>query len=190
MGLYLNSRAPYEMYKKIIQNPYFIDKSLLITELIPSFDSINCYCCITRPRRFGKTIMANMVGAFFGKTDRKDRIFDKLAVSRHTEYQSHLNKHDVIYIDFSRAPKGCKKYSQYITRIENGIIEDLIAAYADCGLSKECSIWDVLQKIYEQTDNKFLFVLDEWDAVFQTIRRRKHLRLMHWNFRECSLYLH
>lgn len=65
MGMYLNSKAPYEMYKKIVKSLYFVDKSLLLTELIPSFGSINCYCCITRPRRFGKTIMANMIGAFF-----------------------------------------------------------------------------------------------------------------------------
>ena len=166
MGMYLNSKAPYEMYKKVIQDPYFVDKSLLLTELIPVFNSVNCYCCITRPRRFGKTIMANMIGAFFGKIDRKDRIFDQLAISEQSEYQSHLNRHDVIYIDFSRAPKGCKSYSQYITRIENGIMDDLIAIYENCGLSKDDSAWDVLQKIYEQTDGKFMFVLDEWDAVF------------------------
>ena len=166
MGMYLNSKAPYEMYKKVIQNPYFIDKSSLLTELIPSFDSINCYCCITRPRRFGKTVMANMIAAFFGKTDRKDRIFDNLVISREPEYKSHLNRHDVVYIDFSRAPKGCKNYAQYIARIENGVVEDLMAAYEDCALSKEDSVWDALHKIYEQTDNKFLFVLDEWDAVF------------------------
>ena len=166
MGMYLNSKAPYEMYKKVIQDPYFVDKSLLLTELIPVFNSVNCYCCITRPRRFGKTIMANMIGAFFGKIDRKDRIFDQLAISEQSEYQSHLNRHDVIYIDFSRAPKGCKSYSQYITRIENGIMDDLIAIYENCGLSKDDSAWDALQKIYEQTDGKFMFVLDEWDAVF------------------------
>ncbi len=166
MGMYLNSKAPYEMYNKIIQNPYYIDKTSLITELIPSFDSINCYCCITRPRRFGKTVMANMIAAFFGKTDRKDRIFDTLSISGHPEYESHLNKHDVISVDFSRAPKGCKNYEQYIARIENGIMEDLSAVYADCDFSREDSVWDAFQKIYEQTDNKFLFVLDEWDAVF------------------------
>ena len=147
MGMYLNSRAPYEMYKKVIQNPYFVDKSLLLAELIPAYNSINCYYCITRPRRFGKTIMANMIGAFFGKTDREDRIFDRLVISEQPEYQSHLNRHDVIYIDFSRAPKGCKSYSQYITRIENGIMEDLLAAYENHGLSMNDSVWDALQKI-------------------------------------------
>lgn len=166
MGMFLNSKAPYETYKKVIQEPYFVDKSLLLSELIPSFGSINCYCCITRPRRFGKTVMANMVGAFFGKTDKKDRIFDTLAIAGEAAYETHLNKHDVIYVDFSRAPKGCRNYAQYIDRIERGIVEDLLEAYSGCGISQEDSIWDALQKIYERSENKFLFVLDEWDAVF------------------------
>lgn len=81
MGMFLNSKAPYEIYSKIRRSPYFVDKSLLLMELVLSFGNINCYCCMTRPRRFGKTVMANMLGAFFGRTDRKDRIFDNLAVS-------------------------------------------------------------------------------------------------------------
>lgn len=166
MGLFLNSRAPYETYSKLVRSPYFVDKSLLLTELIPAFDSINCYYCITRPRRFGKTVMANMIGAFFGKTDKKDRIFDKLSISKQKIYDIHLNKHDIIYIDFSRAPRGCGSYAQYIDRIENGMIEDLLTVYFDCGINKADSVWDALQKIYEQTGHKFLFVLDEWDAVF------------------------
>lgn len=166
MGMFLNSRAPYEAYKKIIQNPYFVDKSMLIHELIPSINSVNCYCCVTRPRRFGKTVMANMIGAFFGKTDRKDRIFDRLAVSGISAYEEHLNRHDVIYIDFSRAPKYCRSYAQYIDRIERGVLEELMAAYTDCGIDSEDAVWDAMQKIYELTDQKFLFILDEWDAVF------------------------
>lgn len=81
-----------------MQDTYFVDKTLLLAELIPSFEKINCYCCITRPRHFGKTIMANMIGTFFGKTDKDDRIFDNLAISAEDAYGVHLNKHDVIYI--------------------------------------------------------------------------------------------
>lgn len=166
MGMFLNSKAPYETYKKITRDLYFVDKSMLLAELAPSFDSINCYCCITRPRRFGKTVMANMIGAFFGRTDQKEKIFDNLAISKTQAYGCHLNRHDVIYIDFSRAPKGCKSYEQYISRIENGMIVDLMAVYTRCGISADDAVWDALQKIYEQTDTKFLFVIDEWDAVF------------------------
>ena len=83
---YFNGKVTYEtlvdkkdslkaslLYTVDMKNPYFIDKSLLLSELIPSLGSVNCYCCITRPRRFGRTVMASMVGAFFGKTDRTDR---------------------------------------------------------------------------------------------------------------------
>ncbi len=191
MGLYLNSKTPYDMFKKITGNPYFVDKSLLLAELFPSFDSINCYCCITRPRRFGKTTVANMVGAFFGKTDRKDRLFDDLAISENLEYKSHLNRHDVISIDFSRAPKGCKNYEQYIARIENGILEDLVAAYPDCDIRQEDSVWDALQKVYEHTDKRFLFVLDEWDAVFHMPfilkeNRQEYLLFLKWLLKDQS----
>ena len=67
MGMFLNSRVPYEGYKEVLRDTYFVDKTLFLKELIPYFEKRNRYCCITRPRRFGKTVMANMVGAFLGK---------------------------------------------------------------------------------------------------------------------------
>ena len=101
MGMFLNSRVPYEGYKEVLRDPYFVDKTLILKELVPYFGKRNRYCCITRPRRFGKTVMANMVGAFFGKTDEGERIFEDLAISKEKEYSAHLNQHDLIYIDFS-----------------------------------------------------------------------------------------
>lgn len=166
MGMFLNSRVPYEGYKEVLRDPYFVDKTLILKELVPYFGKRNRYCCITRPRRFGKTVMANMVGAFFGKTDEGERIFEDLAISGEKEYSAHLNQHDLIYIDFSRGIKGCKNFAQYIERIEKGLLEDLTAAYPDYDLGGIVSVWDVLQKIFEQTKNRFLFVIDEWDAVF------------------------
>lgn len=166
MGLFLNSNAPYEGYREVLRDVYFVDKSLFLSELVPSFGKRNRYFCITRPRRFGKTVMANMVGAFFGKTNQKDKIFAQLAVAEEKMYNTHLNQHDVIYIDFSRGAKGVKSYAQYISRIENGMMEDFMEDYADCGICRDASVWDALQKIYERTEHKFLFVIDEWDAVF------------------------
>ena len=131
MGLFLNSNAPYEGYREVLRDVYFVDKSLFLSELVTSFGKRNRYFCITRPRRFGKTVMANMVGAFFGKTNQKDKIFAQLAVAEEKMYNTHLNQHDVIYIDFSRGAKGVKSYAQYISRIENGMMEDFMEDYAD-----------------------------------------------------------
>ncbi len=81
MGFYLNSAAPGALYKSETESPYFVDKSQLLEELIPFVQQGNKHICITRPRRFGKTVMANMIGAFFGKGSDTQDIFDALQIS-------------------------------------------------------------------------------------------------------------
>lgn len=103
MGYYLNSINPYENFHDMVQDTYFTDKTLLIQELMTFFGKRNRYLCIMRPRRFGKTVMANMIGAFFGKAADSSALFAPLKISSSfkntAEYQKHLNKHNVIYID-------------------------------------------------------------------------------------------
>ena len=67
MGFYLNSRAPYTLYQNETKQPYFVDKTKMLKELFPLVEAGNKHICLTRPRRFGKTIMANMVASFFQK---------------------------------------------------------------------------------------------------------------------------
>lgn len=67
MGTYLNSITPYTLYKSECLSAYFVDKTLMLRELFPYVSAGNRHICITRPRRFGKTIMANMTSSFFQK---------------------------------------------------------------------------------------------------------------------------
>lgn len=166
MGMYLNSIVPYEDYKEIVSDTYFVDKTLLIEELIPALGTKNRYFCITRPRRFGKSVMAGMVGAFFSKAVDGSGLFDELLISDSPKYRIHLNQHNVIYIDFSRMPENCDSYEAYINRISNGIKEDMMQTYADMKLDLSMALWDILRLIFEQTKHKFIFVIDEWDAIF------------------------
>lgn len=166
MGIFLNSKAPYEAYKEIVSDTYFVDKTALIEELLPSIGKKNRYFCITRPRRFGKSIMANMIGAFFGKASDGRSIFGRLSVSASPSYKAHLNQHNVIFIDFSRSPRNCCSYEQYIDRIQDGINRDLADAYPELDIDEAGTLWDILQNIFEEKKEKFIFVIDEWDAVF------------------------
>ena len=103
------------------------------------------YICITRPRRFGKTIMANMLGAFLGKRWNSSLIFDHLKIAESEKYQKYLNQYDLIYIDFSRLPENCTSYQQYISQIITGLKNDLIDAYPDYKLKSETAVWDKLE---------------------------------------------
>lgn len=166
MGMFLNSIEPYDKYKTITKGLYFVDKTELLEELIPALEQEQRFFCITRPRRFGKTVMANMIASFFEKSEGGSDIFDRLKISEYPKYKEHLNKHDVVYIDFSEMPKECDSYKKYISRIEEGIYYDLREKYSDLYLKQEDAIWDIFSKIFNETKKKFIFVMDEWDAVF------------------------
>ena len=167
MGFYLNSAAPYFLYKSEASSPYFVDKSQLLEELFPFVEQGNKHVCITRPRRFGKTVMANMIGTFFEKGIDSHETFDLLKISGSDSYQRHINQYDVIYIDFSKMPNECNSYSMYISRIEKKLKKDLTKAFPDSEIDIEDSLWDILDQIFIDYDGqKFIFVMDEWDNIF------------------------
>ena len=79
MGRYLNSRAPFEVYKEIVRTRFFVDKSLLLEDILSAMEvDGQKYLCITRPRRFGKSIMASMIATFLGKAVDSKSLFEGL----------------------------------------------------------------------------------------------------------------
>ena len=166
MGIYLNSRTPFESYKATIAGVYFVDKTSLISELLPAFSTEDRYYCITRPRRFGKSVMANMVGSFLSKGADASELFDNLAISKTKNYQDHRNRHNVLFLDFSRMPRDCDHYSYYIKRIQDGLNRDLSESYPQVDMDTDGAVWDNLFHIFQQTGDKFVFIIDEWDAIF------------------------
>ena len=167
MGKYLNSRVPFEAYKEIARTRFFVDKSLLLEDILSAVEiDGQKYLCITRPRRFGKSVMANMVAAFFGKAVDAGELFERLAVARNESYKAHLNQHNVVYIDFSEVPRDCTNYGQYIARIQDGVNKDLARVYVDLSIDTTRATWDIMSDIFQEKGEKFVFVMDEWDAMF------------------------
>lgn len=175
MGMFLNNIVPAERYKTIVRTRFFVDKTLMIAEMISSsaVDGQR-YFCITRPRRFGKSVMADMIAAFFGRTAKSGSVFQNLNILRAENYQSNIskdhileyfNKYDMIYIDFSEVPEKCSSYDEYITRILEGLRADLREAFPEF-ISNRKSVWDIMTDIFQKTKQKFVFVMDEWDAIF------------------------
>ena len=100
MGIYLNSLAAYTLYKNESKKTYFVDKTSILEEG-------NHYICITRPRRFGKTVTANLIASFFSKGCDASDVFDRLKVSGNQEYRRKMNQYNVIHISLNEVPKRC-----------------------------------------------------------------------------------
>ena len=167
MGIYLNSRTAYTLYKSEAEKPYFVDKSRMLEELFPLVQTGNNHICITRPRRFGKTVMANMIASFFSKACDAQEIFQNLKIAGAKDYNRYRNRFSVIHISFNELGGRCASYGQYIERIEKKLVRDLKKEYSDVNIEASESAADVLLELYAADDTaRFLFVLDEWDFIF------------------------
>ncbi len=180
MGYYLNSRQALSLYKSEVDSPYFVDKSLLLRELFPLVKVGNKHICITRPGRFGKSVMAAMVGAFFSKSMDSSGIFDLLKIAQDpqecsierteddekSDYREYMNQYNVIYINFIKSANLSKSYDEFINRIEMFAIRDLRKSFPDVEYWKGLSLVDFLGMIYVDTQEKFILVFDEWDCIF------------------------
>lgn len=161
MSIYLNTNSALINYKKLIKSEYFVDKSAIISKLNKLIDTSDCYICITKPRRFGKSSLLNMLGAYYTKgIDSKD-IFDKLNNSKMESYNEHLNKYNVINISFSEIPENMKCYDDYISNITNNLKKDLLDSFSNRFKESED-----LYKMLDKTREKFIFIIDEWDYIF------------------------
>lgn len=167
MGMYIDSKTAYLLYQNETKKPYFVDKSMLLKELFPLIEEGGEYICITRPRRFGKTVMANMISAFFNRSYDSADIFENLQIAEDKNYKKYQNHYPVIHIPFNDLMQPCLSYEDYIGRLEKQLIRDLRTAYPEVNIDGETSAVSALLNILAADDDaRFVFVLDEWDFIF------------------------
>ena len=164
MSYFLNNIAAINQFTKTTKEKYFVDKSELIEKMNESVGTASQYVCITRPRRFGKTINAMMLASYYSKNADFKNLFDKLEISKSTSYLEHLNKHNVIYMTFNSNASDLKTYVDYIEFYKSRIIRDISETYPNVNVDDTIS--EMLKQASDETGEGFVFVIDEWDYIF------------------------
>lgn len=161
MNSYLNTATALENYKQLVRSKYFIDKSNIIEKINNNLETSDKYICVTKPRRFGKSSIINMIGAYYTKNHDSKDIFDELNISKSESYLNNLNKYNVIHLSFSEIPEKMKCYEDYISNIKNNLKIDLLNTFSGT-LTKS----EDLHKLLDKSGEKFIFIIDEWDYIF------------------------
>lgn len=159
---YLNTNKQFENYKELVNEEYFVDKSMIIKMLNEKISTKSKYICITRPRRFGKSSIADMLGAYYSKAVESKAIFDKLKINVCKSYEENLNKYNVINISFNSISDRGNTYDDYIKMIKTTLVNDIVEMYPYIKPEKYFTISDMLY----DTKEKFVFIFDEWDYIF------------------------
>lgn len=162
MAVCLNTASALVLYKELVNSEYFVDKSDMIEKMNKRIRTNTKNICITKPRRFGKTSVLNMLGAYYGKAYDSKELFDNLKISKSDTYMSHLNQYNVISLNLNDLPDEGSTYEDYINLIRGSIIDDIREAYPELKDKKFRRISDLLSATGEQ----FIFIIDEWDYIF------------------------
>ena len=162
MAIYLNTNKALENYKRLLSIDYFVDKSMIIEKINKIINTANSYVCITRPRRFGKSSVADMLASYYSKAMDSRDIFDKLNISKTDKYEEHINKYNVINISFNSISEMGNTYDDYINMIRNTIKKDIAEKYPHINPNEYFNLSSMLY----DTKDKFIFIFDEWDYIF------------------------
>lgn len=161
---YINSLYTLREYQQAAADPYFVDKSDLIGDVV---DLIRCgmrYQCVSWPRRFGKTRGANLVAAFFGKAGAPKAYFASQKIGANPQAMQYCGKCDVVYLNGSAVSEEHLDGRTYTRRIEARLMQDLMELYPDVSFSlDEHIVWAFEAILRAHKDARLVFVMDDWD---------------------------
>ncbi len=159
MGTYLN--PDNNDFIILNQSPICVDKSLLIKFTNGKLNIKERFLCVTRPRRFGKSTDAQMLVAYYSKGCDSSNLFHNLKISQCDNYHQHLNTHNVIFINMLKFYKRTHNIEDLLKLLTSVILKELKSTFKDVDFWDENDLSFSLEDIYSQTNNKFIFIVDE-----------------------------
>lgn len=186
MGKYLNiGNDGFAAIRKGI----YVDKTELISFINGTLGTTNKLTCVSRPRRFGKSFAAKMLCAYYDKSCDSHALFKGLKIAEDPSFEQYLNQYDVIYLDITEFTSDAfvkGTMADVVTNLEQQVIDELCTVYPD--IPRQDSLPHMLYSIADATGNKFIFIIDEWDALFRenqrdTFLQESYLRLLRGLFK-------
>ncbi|MCD7742471.1 MAG: AAA family ATPase, partial [Ruminococcus sp.] len=174
MGIYLN---PGNKGFQTILNGTYVDKTGLIEYVNGTINTPRKLTCFSRPRRFGKSFAAKMLCAYYDKSCDSHSLFEGLEISTKDSYEKHINKYDVIYLDITWfITRSKNKGENVVFDIQTVVIDELKKSFFNCVDENETFLPDALLSISHKLGNKFIIIIDEWDALFREAKNDEALQ--------------
>lgn len=161
MGTYINiGNAGFQSAR----NGEYVDKSGLIAVVNGTLFTEHRFSCVTRCRRFGKSMAAKMLYAYYDHSCDSRSLFADLEIVRDPSFEKHLNKYAAIYLDMTDFVTRYKS-DDIVDKIDAALLEDVNKAYPDVAIAQEDKLMDYLLRVSIAKEEHFVFIIDEWDAI-------------------------
>ena len=165
MGRFVN--PDNSAFQVILNSDIYVDKTELLAYTNKALNTDRAMICNSRPRRFGKSITANMLTAYYSRGCDSDAMFADLAISKTESYKKHLNKYDVIHLDIQWCSMDAGSTKQTVTYINTNVIRELKEMYPDYIPDSVTTVYGALSYINSCSGKKFIVIIDEWDVLIR-----------------------
>ncbi len=187
MGIYINKGNT--AFQRIRRSEY-IDKSGLIAVVNKTLFTEQCFSCVTRCRRFGKSMAAKMLAAYYDRSCDSRPLFSDLQIASDPSFEEHLNKYPVIYLDMTTFVTSFRD-NKIVGHIQEEVIADLRTTYPDVAYQEGEHMMKYLQRIHGETGDTFICIIDEWDAICREFEGQpevmdEYLNLLRRMFKDVS----
>ena len=165
MGFYIN--AGNDNLKRALNSEIFVDKSLILKKLCSFLNTNQSYICVSRPRRFGKTTVRDLMVAYFSKGCDSKALFSNLKISEEPCFEENLNKFNVIAIDLGAIYNAAENRNDVLKNLRKDLLEDFCNEFSDIEFSDEDSVAKMIQRVNTKTKEKFIIIIDEYDTLIR-----------------------
>ena len=156
-----------------VRNGEYVDKSGLIAIVNNSLYTERRFSCVSRSRRFGKSVAAKMLCAYYDQSCDSRHLFTDLEIASDPSFEKHLNKYPVIFLDMTNFTTRFKDDS-IMEHVQKELKEDIHEAYPDIPVKDDDDLMAYLIRVTDSTHQPFIFIIDEWDAICREVKTGTH----------------
>ena len=146
------------------RNGEYVDKSGLISNVNSTLFTERSFSCVSRCRRFGKSMAAKMLCAYYDQSCDSRALFTDLKIASDPSFEKHLNKYPVIYLDITSFVTRLKT-DDIVQKMDAELRTDIGQAFPDVSQEADDDLMALLIRIAIERDQQFIFIIDEWDAI-------------------------
>ena len=165
MGRFVNPDS--SAFQSALNSQIYVDKTDLIEYTNRVLNSTQAFICNSRPRRFGKSITANMLAAYYSKGCNSEELFKQLNISKRESYSKHLNQYDVIHFDVQWCMMDAGSPGKTVEYLNTNIVNELREVYPNIVPNNVATVFGALSCINATVGSKFIVIIDEWDAIIR-----------------------
>ena len=178
MGSYLNPGGG--LFRACRRSKIYVDKSNLIAKTNEVLGTEQRFVCVSRPRRFGKSMAANMLAAYYSRDENTENLFADLKISSDPDFRTHLNQYDVIQINMQEFLSASESMDEMLSMLQKRLLHELKAQYPDY---IDCDyLVFAMKDVFSHTRHPFVILIDEWDCVFREFKQNTDAQKKYLDF--------